>query len=124
MPLFAMLFGVGFSLLYEKLKTMTSEPRKIYRRRMLFLFVFGILHGVFLYFGDITQMYAVAGLVLLLYVDRDVAGIGRAARNWWIGMAVFAAVVFALIRTRVHAAGGICGGSDEQLRGVQLRQLP
>ena len=99
MPLFAMLFGAGFSLLYEKLKTMTSEPRKIYRRRMLFLFVFGILHGVFFYFGDITQMYAVAGLVLLLYVDRDVGGIGRAARNWWIGMTVFAAVVFALVET-------------------------
>jgi uncharacterized protein len=97
MPLFAMLFGVGFSLLYSKLKTMTAEPRKIYRRRMLFLFVFGILHGVFFYFGDITQMYAVAGLVLLLYVDRDVAGIGRAARNWWIGMAAFTAVTFALI---------------------------
>ena len=99
MPLFAMLFGAGFSLLYKKLKTMTPEPRKIYRRRMFFLFVFGILHGVFFYFGDITQMYAVAGLVLLLYVDRDVAGIGRAARNWWIGMAVFAAVVFALVET-------------------------
>ena len=44
MPLFAMLFGASFSLLYAKLKTMTSEPRKIYRRRMLFLFVFGMLH--------------------------------------------------------------------------------
>jgi uncharacterized protein len=97
MPLFAMLFGAGFSLLYEKLRTRTLEPRKVYRRRMLFLFVFGILHGVFFYFGDITQMYAVAGLVLLLYVDRDVAGIARAARNWWIGMAVFTAVTFLLI---------------------------
>ena len=97
MPLFAMLFGAGFSLLYAKLKTMTSEPRRIYRRRMLFLFIFGILHGVFFYFGDITQMYAVAGLVLLLYVERDVAGIGRVARNWWIGMAVFTAAVFALV---------------------------
>ena len=124
MPLFAMLFGAGFSLLYAKLKTMTPEPRKIYRRRMFFLFVFGILHGVFFYFGDITQMYAVAGLVLLLYVDRDVAGIGRAARNWWIGMAVFAAVMFALVEPVSTFAEGICGGSEEQLRGVQLRQLP
>ena len=97
MPLFAMLFGAGFSLLYAKLKTLTPEPRTIYRRRMLFLFVFGILHGVFFYFGDITQMYAVAGLVLLLYVERDVSGIGRAARDWWIGMAVFVAVTFILI---------------------------
>lgn len=97
MPLFAMLFGAGFSLLYEKLKTMTPEPRRIYRRRMFFLFVFGVLHGIFFYFGDITQIYAVAGLVLLLYVDRDVAGVGRAARNWWLGMAVFTALTFALV---------------------------
>jgi uncharacterized protein len=97
MPLFVMLFGASFSLLYAKLKTMTAEPRRIYRRRMLFLFVFGVLHGVLFYFGDITQMYAVAGLVLLLYVDRDVAGVGRAARNWWIGAAVFTVVLSALI---------------------------
>ena len=97
MPLFAMLFGAGFSLLYAKLKVLTPEPRKIYRRRMLFLFVFGILHGVFFYFGDITQMYAVAGIVLLLYVDRDVAGVGRAVRNWWIGMVAFTALILALI---------------------------
>jgi uncharacterized protein len=66
---------------------------------MLFLFVFGVLHGVLFYFGDITQMYAIAGLMLLLYVDRDVIGIGRAARNWWIGAAVFTAVPFALIES-------------------------
>ena len=96
MPLFAMLFGTGFSLMYAKLKTMTSAPQRAYRRRMLFLFVFGVLHGIFFYFGDITQMYAVAGLVLLLYVDRDVAAIARAARNWWIGTAVFTATLVAL----------------------------
>lgn len=128
MPLFAMLFGVGFSLLYEKLKTMTSEPRKIYRRRMLFLFVFGLLHGVFFYFGDITQMYAVAGLVLLLYVDRDVAGIGRAARNWWIAMAVLAAAVFALVETASTLAkeyvAEVTSNFEVFSYGSYLEQLP
>ncbi|MEP6607417.1 MAG: DUF418 domain-containing protein [Burkholderiaceae bacterium] len=97
MPLFAMLFGVGFSFLYAKLQTMTPTPKKIYRRRMLFLFLFGVLHGIFFYFGDITQMYAVAGLVLLLYVDRDVQRIGRAALRWWIGTAVFTTAVLLLV---------------------------
>ena len=50
-------------------------------------FVFGILHGVF-YFGDITRESTPAGLVLLLYVDRDVESdalraIGGSA--WWQG---------------------------------------
>jgi uncharacterized protein len=100
MPLFAMLFGAGFALLYRRLEALTAMPRPVYRRRMIFLFVFGILHGVFLYLGDITHMYAVAGLVLLVYVDRDAAGIGRAARHWWIGTALFNAALI-LLATRV-----------------------
>ena len=128
MPLFAMLFGVGFSFLYAKLKVMTSEPRRIYRRRMLFLFVFGMLHGAFFYFGDITQMYAVAGLVLLLYVDRDVIGIGRAARNWWIGMAVFGAATFALITPASTLPPEYVADVKENIEvfsyGSYLEQLP
>ncbi len=128
MPLFAMLFGAGFSLLYAKLQTMTPAPREIYRRRMLFLFVFGVLHGIFFYFGDITQMYAVAGLVLLLYVDRDVAGIGRAARNWWIGAAVFTtallALVSALLTSPVEYADEVRLNFEVFSAGSYLEQLP
>ena len=128
MPLFAMLFGAGFSLLYAKLKTMTLEPRRIYRRRMFFLFVFGLLHGIFLYFGDITQMYAVGGLVLLLYVDRDVAGVGRAARNWWIGTAVFIAVTLALVGPALtlppQQVAAIESNIEVFSRGSFIEQLP
>lgn len=112
MPLFAMLFGVGFSLLYARLRTLSSTPSKIYIRRMLFLFVFGMLHGIFFYFGDITQMYAVAGLILLMYVERDAGGVARAARNWWLGMALFTALVYLL----VDAAPTLTRGDVEELK--------
>ena len=97
MPLFAMLFGAGFSLLYRKLRAQTDQPKRIYKRRMVFLFVFGVLHGVFFYYGDITHMYAMAGLVLLAYVERDAAGIGRAAIQWWIGALTFNVLVVTLL---------------------------
>jgi uncharacterized protein len=100
LPLFAMLFGASFALLYHKLSSMAEAPRPVYRRRMGFLFAFGILHGVFFYFGDITQMYALAGLVLLAYVERDTTGIAKAARHWWIGAVLFnAALLYLLSRT-------------------------
>jgi uncharacterized protein len=85
MPLFAMLFGAGFALLLDKLTGMTSTPHAVYRRRLAFLFVFGLLHGVFFYYGDITHMYALAGLVLLLYADRDVRSLTKALVAWWGG---------------------------------------
>jgi uncharacterized protein len=85
MPLFAMLFGVGFALLLDKLASVTSVPHAVFRRRLGFLFVFGLLHGVFFYYGDITHMYAVAGLVLLLYADRDIRSLGKVVVMWWCG---------------------------------------
>jgi len=85
MPLFALLFGAGFSLLLNKLGGLTSAPGTVFRRRMLFLFVFGVLHGTLLYFGDITQMYALAGLVLLRYAASDAGSLRRAVVGWWIG---------------------------------------
>jgi uncharacterized protein len=93
MPLFAMLFGVGFGLLLEKLRMLTSAPQAVFRRRMLFLFAFGVLHGAFLYYGDITHMYAIAGLVLLGYADRDTAGIRRALTLWWAAAVVLTALL-------------------------------
>jgi uncharacterized protein len=95
MPLFAMLFGVGFGLLLDRLRALTSAPHAVFRRRMLFLFAFGVLHGVFLYYGDITQMYAVAGLVLLGYADRDTPGLRQAVALWW-AVAIVLAVLLAL----------------------------
>jgi uncharacterized protein len=96
MPLFAMLFGVGFGLLYQKLAAMTCRPAAIYVRRMLFLFAFGMLHGSLFYFGDITHLYALAGLVLLAYVDSDLAGVRRAVTAWWAAAIVVTGALVAL----------------------------
>lgn len=93
MPLFAMLFGAGFSLLYQKLRESGDSPKRIYVRRMVFLFVFGVLHGIFFYFGDITHMYAGAGLLLLTYADGDARRIARAAIGWWIGAVALNATI-------------------------------
>lgn len=128
MPLFAMLFGVGFSFLYAKLHSLTSTPKRIYRRRMFFLFVFGMLHGIFFYFGDITQMYALAGLVLLLYVDRGVVALGRAAAYWWIANAALAVALFVWIGTDTTLSPDTVVEAERNFegfsRGTYLEQLP
>ena len=89
MPLFAMLFGAGFSLLLNKLHAISAAPRAVFRRRMLFLFGFGLLHGLLFYFGDITHMYALAGMVLLRHADQDLASLRRSLALWWGGAIAF-----------------------------------
>jgi uncharacterized protein len=84
MPLFGMLFGASFALLYDKLRASFEEPRRLYRRRLGFLMAFGLLHALFLYFGDITLAYAIAGFVLLRHTDSDASQLARATTRWWI----------------------------------------
>jgi uncharacterized protein len=84
MPLFGMLFGASFALLYDKLRATVADPRGIYRRRLVFLLIFGVLHGLFLYFGDITHAYAIAGFVLLRHAEADADSVARATVRWWI----------------------------------------
>jgi len=84
MPLFGMLFGAGFALLYDKLSASFEAPRRLYRRRLAFLAGFGLLHALLLYFGDITLAYAIAGFVLLLHADSDVPRLARATAGWWL----------------------------------------
>ena len=84
MPLFGMLFGAGFALLFDRLQVSFEDPRRLYRRRLLFLAAFGLLHALLLYFGDITLAYAIAGFVLLRHAGSDVPTLARATAGWWM----------------------------------------
>ncbi len=84
LPLFAMLFGAGFGLLYGKLAQRYENPAAIYRRRMVFLLAFGVAHAFVVYFGDITQAYAIAGFLLLRHAKASARDVARAAMFWWL----------------------------------------
>ena len=62
--LFALLFGVGLGIQYERLSA-TGRPFYWLARRLAVLLVFGLLHLLFVWNGDILTEYAIAGLVVL-----------------------------------------------------------
>ncbi len=59
------LFGLGFFLFMERAEQKGLSVVPLYRRRLLYLLLFGVLHLVFVWNGDILHTYALAGLVLL-----------------------------------------------------------
>lgn len=61
---FATLFGLGFYLQMQRGEGRPGFERR-YRRRLTWLLLFGILNSLFLWFGDILNLYAVAGFALL-----------------------------------------------------------
>jgi len=65
--MFALLFGVGFVIFLERLelKKIGVKGIDIYSRRLLWLFIFGVIHAYFIWNGDILYHYAICGLLLL-----------------------------------------------------------
>ncbi|MEM9672064.1 MAG: DUF418 domain-containing protein [Bacteroidota bacterium] len=64
--MFTLLFGVGFYIFLERLegKNLGLRAMDIYARRLLWLFVFGLLHAYLIWNGDILYHYAACGFFL------------------------------------------------------------
>lgn len=64
--MFTLLFGVGFYIFLERLeaKGVGLKALDIYARRLLWLFVIGVVHAYFIWDGDILYHYASCGFLL------------------------------------------------------------
>jgi len=85
--LFTMLFGASSVLIAERAEGGLPGPMQTHYRRMFWLFVIGMLHAYFLWWGDILVTYALAGLVIFPF---------RKLRPLWllgIGVAILAALL-------------------------------
>jgi uncharacterized protein len=65
----AILFGVGLYLQYRSREAKGTWP-KDYRRRILILALIGVVHGLFIWPGDILFFYALVAFVVSFLVDR------------------------------------------------------
>jgi uncharacterized protein len=62
--LFTMLFGASAVLIAERAEGGHPGPAQTHYRRMFWLFVIGMIHAYFLWWGDILVTYSLAGLVI------------------------------------------------------------
>jgi uncharacterized protein len=65
-PIFSFLFGVGFGMQINKMEEKGSFSNFFFLRRYFFLMLFGVLHVVLLWGGDVLVLYALAGFLVLL----------------------------------------------------------
>ncbi len=66
-PIFSLLFGVGLALQIARLEARGRPATGIMVRRLLVLLVMGALHAIFIWRGDILFVYALIGLLALLF---------------------------------------------------------
>ncbi|MER1999147.1 MAG: DUF418 domain-containing protein [Lysinibacillus sp.] len=67
-PLFAMLFGYGIAMQYLKAQERNTKFYSFVSRRIVLLFIFGMLHAYLIWWGDILATYAFCAIFLLLAI--------------------------------------------------------
>ena len=108
--LFSLLFGYGFWMFINKKTEDGSSILPVFRRRVAILLMFGILHVVFLWAGDILVWYAIFGFVLILFRKKS----DRSLIKWafWLAMVPVIMTLFSVLMVRLgmadpQAAAGI-----------------
>ncbi len=92
LPVFSLLFGIGFSLLLESAVERAPRPRLVLLRRLVALLAIGLGH-MLLWRGDILTDYAVVGLLVLL-------------PSTWLPRWAVAVLAAALVPTALVGPGG------------------
>jgi uncharacterized membrane protein YeiB len=65
LPIFSLLFGIGFSLLLDSAAHRVHSPRLVLLRRLLALLAIGLVH-MLLWPGEVLTKYAIVGMLVLL----------------------------------------------------------
>lgn len=92
-PIFSFLFGYGFTLFWRKARQRGADAGALFNRRIGFMAVLGILHGVFIWFGDILSRYALVALLLKGRLNYGPKRLLLSMRRWLIATVLVAAAL-------------------------------
>jgi uncharacterized protein len=65
--IFSFLFGFGFALQISRAEERGDLKASLFKRRLFWLLVIGLLHAYLLWAGDILSIYALMGFLLILF---------------------------------------------------------
>lgn len=84
-PIFAMLFGYGLNMQYEKTLTNGSAFAPMMARRLAILLGIGIIHALLVWSGDVLFTYAAMGFIMIAFV--------KISKKWIITVAAIVYII-------------------------------
>ena len=91
--LFAFMFGIGFAIQMERAEARGLESIRFYINRLVALLFFGVVHSVFIWWGDILLPYAIMGFGLLLFRNSSQETVMRWAISFYLYPTVIAGLM-------------------------------
>ncbi|EGL82829.1 hypothetical protein CathTA2_1653 [Caldalkalibacillus thermarum TA2.A1] len=91
--MFSFLFGLGFVLFMERAEAKGYSVLPLFTRRLVVLFMIGMIHAFFIWAGDILMLYAVLGFILLFFRRSS----PKTLLAWAVGLWAVPVVVVTLL---------------------------
>ncbi|WP_161569558.1 DUF418 domain-containing protein [Veronia nyctiphanis] len=96
--LFCLLFGAGLAIQYESSNKKDIDPMMFIKTRLNWLLLFGFIHAVFIFGGDILMLYAVIGFFVYKKLALEQNVLRNKAIIWYVvGAVVVSAVAGGLL---------------------------
>ncbi len=96
-PIFCFCFGYGFAVQSRQWIARGLDARALFLRRTNFMLVLGVLHGIFIWFGDILSRYALAAYVLRGHIGKGPKKLLGLIRFWLFLYGVLVVIFAALM---------------------------
>ena len=91
--IFSFLFGFGFALQIARAEERGDLKASLFKRRLFWLLVIGLLHAYLLWSGDILSIYALMGFVLILFRKKT----NSAMLKWAAGLLAIPILTYLLL---------------------------
>lgn len=117
--LFCLLFGIGLYLQYQSYERNGLNPYLVLKTRLNWLFVFGFLHGVLVWPGDILMAYALCGRVILNKLLEPSEALIKKGIIWVVTGFVLS-VIFAAMTAGLEPE--VSRGSEQHLAAIAAMQ--
>lgn len=119
-PIFCFCFGYGFAVQTRRWTARGLNAHARFTRRMNFMLLMGIAHGLLLWFGDILARYAIAGYLLRRHIRRGPRALLGAAK-FWLMIVVVTSVIFAVV-AGVSSGGEVDNSSERHATQMEAEQ--
>jgi uncharacterized protein len=119
--LFAFLFGLGFAIQMTRAQARSNLFPKFYLRRLAALAVFGLIHGILIWNGDILFAYSLGGFLLFWFRNAKL----KTVRNWIVSLWGFSTAVLTAqwiaqhLGIKLHVGVAIGQGAGPKLADVR-----